>query len=215
MDDLNVAINRQPGGQQIGKKIKTFLSLPKAIFLILGIILLIELIYAVRVLIIPVPTPRPVNSAVNQVVTQHKAGRISLVASKKIYRVNEVVPVSVLVNTGGSMLDGVDLIVHFNPKILQATPAGLVKGKILDDYPTLAVDSNKGLISISGISNVKNGYEGTGLFALINLRAKAPGATSLTIDFQGKAVTTDSNLVESTTSKDILEQVDNLELNVQ
>lgn len=208
MDSLNVQVNDQLNKQFSGKT-KKFFTGPKIIFLILGLVLLIEVIYAVRVLTSNSPSPLP------QKTTVQSAGKISLNAPKVSYGVKEAVPVSVVIDTAGYVVEGVDLIVHFDPKILEASVSGLVKGTILEEYPAMSVDSAKGLISISGISSTQNGFTGKGQFATLNLRAKAPGKTSLTIDFKGKGQTADSNLVESATSKDILETVNNLEVNVQ
>lgn len=200
MDDLNIQKNNQ---------VKSFFSLPKFIFLILGLILLVELIYAIRVLILPSPLP------VGRIAIQSKVGKISLNAPKRAYRVNEVVPVVATVDTGSQTIDGVDLIIHYDPKILEATSGGLIKGRILEEYPAMTVDGSKGLIAISGITSLQNGFKGTGQFAIIKFKAKVAGRTFLAIDFKGKGFTTDSNLVEAVTSKDILEQVVNLELLVQ
>lgn len=168
-----------------------------------------ELIYAIRVLTLPAPLPA------GRIPMQPQVGKIALNAPRNTYRIGEVVPVTVTVDTGSRVVDGVDLIIHYDPKILEASSGGLLKGSILEEYPTMAIDSAKGLISISGISALQNGFKGKGLFATINLKAKIAGKTSLAIDFEGKGSTTDSNLVESSTSKDILEQVVNLELLVQ
>lgn len=208
MDNLKDQMNNQEDNQ-FRTQIKRFLSLPKSIFLVLGLILLVELIYAVRVLNLPTPLPA------GKAAIQSKVGKISLNAPTSAYRVNEVVPVTVIVDTGSRVVDGVDLIIHYDPKILEATSGGLLKGSILDEYPTMSADVSKGLISISGISSLQNGFKGTGQFATINFKAKVAGKTSLTIDFKGKGSTIDSNLVEAATSKDILEQVVNLELVVQ
>ncbi|MDO8573848.1 MAG: cohesin domain-containing protein [Candidatus Daviesbacteria bacterium] len=209
MDSLNVQVNDQLNKQFSGKT-KKFFTGPKIIFLILGLVLLIEVIYAVRVLTSNSPPPLPQKTTV-----QPPVGKISLNAPKTSYKINEAVPVSVLIDTAGYAVGGVDLIVRFDPKILEASVSGLVKGTILEEYPAMSVDSVKGLISISGISSTQNGFTGKGQFATLNLRAKASGKTSLTIDFNGKGQTADSNLVESATSKDILETVNNLEVNVQ
>lgn len=189
---------------------KKYFAGPKIIFAILGVILLAEVVYAVKVLVFSAPPPPPARKTG----IQKTAGRISLTTPKKIYKVNEIVPVSVIINTGGHAVDGVDLVVRFNPKSLEATPGGLVKSGIFDEYPLVALDKKTGLISISGVNSLKKGYQGTGQFAVLNLKAKLPGKTSVTIDFN-KGSTTDSNLVESGLSKDILEAVGNLELVVQ
>lgn len=188
---------------------KNFFSGPKIIFVILGIIILAEVIYAVKVLNSPTPPPPARRSAV---VTS--SGKISLNVSKRSYAVNEVVPVSVTLDSGGRNLAGADLIIQFDSKILEATPGSLTKGSIFDEYPLLSVDMKKGLLSVSGINSLRNGFKGVGQFVYVNFKAKAKGNTSLIIDFK-KNSTSDSNLVETGTSKDVLEVVNNLELSVQ
>lgn len=217
MDDLNVQINDQVAvNQQAPNALRDFITGPKVIFVILGIILLGEVIYAVRILTLPSGfSPIPLTAA------QSNVGKISLVAAKTSYSVNETIPVSVVVDTGGRSVNGVDLIVHYDPKVVEASPAGIVKGQIFDDYPAISINANQGLISISGIDNMNNSFNsnnltyGIGQFAIINLKAKTPGRVSLTVDFNGKGSTTDSNLVEITTAKDILEKVNNLELTIK
>lgn len=190
---------------------KNFLTIPRIIFAILGIIVLVELVYAVRVLTAPSPTP---SLSAQRIASQTLAGRISLFSPRKEFKVNETVPVSVIVETGSYAVGGIDLIVRFDPKILSVTAEGLTRGKIMDEYPLKSVDQAKGLISISGISNSQTGFTGTGEFAVINFKAKTAGQTSLTIDFK-KNTTTNSNLVEMNTFKNILDAVDNLEVVVQ
>lgn len=190
---------------------KKFFSGPKIIFIILGIIILVEVIYTVKVLNSPTPPATSVQKKAGIEITQ---GKISLITSKTTYKVNEAILVSVVVDTGGRSLDGIDLIARFDPKVLTATSGAIVRGQIFDEYPVLSVDPKNGLFSVSGINTLKNSFKGTGQFVLLNLTAKAPGKTTLTIDFQ-KGSTSDSNLVETGTSKDILEVVGNLELTVQ
>ncbi len=206
MDDLNSQMNNQ-------QKAKSVFSGPKIVFIILGVIIFGELIYAVRSLTVTSsPGTLPIFQPSPQ--SQNSVGKISLTVSKSDFSVNETVPVSVIIDTASNTVSGADLIIHYDPKVLDATAGGVLKGKIFDEYPFVSVDPKKGLISISGISNLKNSFKGKGEFALLNLRAKAVGKTSLLIDFK-KGSTTNSNLVDAATSKNILEQVDNLELNIQ
>ncbi len=195
-------------------KLKKLLSGPKIIFAILAVVLLVEAVYAVRNLtssaLIPVPPPLPTNKAA----AVPTGGRISLTAPQTPVKLGETVPVVVTADTGGHTIDGVDLIVRFDPKILEIPTGGLTKGKIMDEYPLISFDAKNGLVSISGISSLKNGFAGKGQFATINFKAKAPGTTSLIIDFL-KNSTSNSNLVELGTSKNILDAVDNLELTIQ
>lgn len=205
MDNLNVHVFDQTSSRP-GK----FKSLPKIIFLILGLVVLIEVILAAKTLIFSSQGVLPANN--NQVVEAQKVPKISLSTTSNSVKVNDAVAVDLQINTTGHEVSGADVIIQFDPKFLEV--GNLVKGNIFDQYPLLTADSKKGRISISGISDLKKGFTGQGLFATINLKAKVPGKTSLMINFK-KGLTTQSNLVESTTSKNILEQVDNLEMNIQ
>lgn len=208
MDNLNVYTNNQVNNQSGNRPGFS----PKIIFIILGVVILIEVVFAVKALTAPFPTPSsPPQSAVAK---QPSDARISLTSTRLNYAVGEIIKVVVAVNTGGRLIDGVDLIVRFNPQVLEIAPGGLSKGKIFSEYPLLSQDDKTGLISISGVSGVKESFTGQGEFAILTLKAKLPGRTTLAIDFQ-KGTTTTSNLVESATSKNILGNVDNLELNIQ
>lgn len=222
MDDLNTQIN----DQLINKPsagLRNLITGPKIIFVILGIILLGELVYAIRVLTQPAQVSPPPGTQAGVQVTP---GRISLVADKTIVSVKNTVSVSVVVDTGGHNINGADLIVHYDPKVLEATAGGVIKGTIFDEYPSVTINPAQGLIAISGIDSSSNSYNSNDAifkgpitpvvpFATLNLRAKASGKTQLTVDFKGKGSTTDSNLVEIGTARDILENVDNLELTVK
>lgn len=186
---------------------------PKIIFIILGIVVLVEIVIAVRNLTSPAATPlSQTNTNVSQAVSGE--AKISLVVSKNNFKAGDIVPVSVVIDTAGRLINGVDLIIQFDPKILDATDKDIIKGSLFDDYPMASVDSAKGLILISGISNAQKGIKVSGQFIAINLKAKAPGKTSLAIDFE-KGTTTHSNLVEQSTLSNILEKVDDLEINIQ
>ncbi len=204
MDNFNTEINDQV------KKTKSFLSGPKIVFVILGIIILAEVVYAVRALSTPVSPTAPVSKTTTVV----SPGKISLNTTKVSFTAGEMIPVSVMIDSGGRSLDGADLIVHFDPKMLEATSGALIVGSIFDEYPLLSVDAKKGLLSVSGVNSLRPGFKGIGQFITVNFRAKAKGNTSLTVDFI-KDSTSDSNLVEKGTSKDILEKVDNLDVNIQ
>lgn len=191
-------------------KLKKLFAGPKAIFAILGLILVVEVFYAASVLLSPSSSlPQPVPEEVNE----KTSGRISLSSDVQTVKVGETLRVSANIETGGHSIDGADLIVRYDPKILEATPGGLIKGEILDEYPLLSLDAKSGVISISGISSLRKGYEGSGEFAAILFKAKAPGKTEIEVDFE-KGSTTDSNLVENSASKDILDSVDNIEFNI-
>ncbi|MBI4035998.1 hypothetical protein HY383_03535 [Candidatus Daviesbacteria bacterium] len=213
MDNLDVQVFSQQNNQKKFDKVKNFLTIPRVVFSILGIIVLIEVISVVKVLITR-SSSVVTQTNNNQVSMVSTISKISLNTTKTSLRVGEVVPVTVVVDTGEKAVSGADLIVRFDLKVLEASGTAIIKGKIFDEYPLASVDVKNGLISISGISSLNKSFKGSGQFALINFKAKIPGKTSLTVDFK-KGSTTASNLVEAATSKNILEQVDNLELEIR
>lgn len=190
---------------------KNFFTVPKIIFAILGIVILIEVIFVIRSLTSSV-SPLPQIGSQAGVISN--SAKISLSTSKTNLRVGEIVPVAVVVDTGEKAVSGADLIIHFDLNVLEASGDAIIKGKIFDEYPLVSVDAKNGLISISGVSSLNKNFKGSGQFALINFKAKAPGKTSLTVDFK-KGSTTASNLVDASTSQNVLDNVDNLELEIQ
>lgn len=171
---------------------------------------MIELIFAIKTLTAPTP-PSPAAPSKSQPASVN----LSLEAVGQDFKVGEIVTVNVRVNTGGHPTDGIDLVLNFDPKILEASTASLIKTTIYPDYPQMRVDSKVGLVQISGISGVEGGtFKGEGVLATINFKAKAAGKTTLTIDYT-KGQTNDSNVVESATGLDILEGVNNLNLTIK
>lgn len=197
-----------------GEKVKKYFSGPKIIFAILGVVILIEVIYALKVLIAPTVTS-PASRSTPQNTATPSEGKISLSVPKLQFTKNEAVPVKILVDSGGRSLDGVDVLVRFDPELLEASSSSITRGEMFEEYPLMNVDIKKGLVSISGISSLGKSFKGPQAnLAVINFKAKKEGKAALTIDFQ-KGSTADSNLVETGSAKDILETVNNLELTVQ
>lgn len=213
MDNFNVQIFSQPNNQGWQTKIKKFLTVKKTIYTLLGIALLVEIIFAIKTFSTPA-APLPSNKVIKQQVSRSSNGKILLTTTKPNFKVTEVVPILVKVNTGIAQVSGIDLILKYDPKILEASAGAVVAGQLFDEYPVALVDNKKGLISVSGISNSKQSYKGEGKFASINFRAKAPGKTALTIDYK-EGSTSATNMVDAVSAKNILKQVYNLELNIQ
>ncbi len=203
MDNQNTQINNQQ------KKAKSLFSGPKIVFLILGAIIVLEIIYAIGVLRSPAaPSPEQQSLLPREVA-------LMLFSSKSQYKIGEVVAVLVQVDTGNRATEGVDLVLNFDPKVLEASQGAIVKGAIYPEYPQMKTDAKLGQIQISGISGLQGkSFKGQGNFATINFKAKAPGDVNLTVGFS-PGQTDDSNVVEALSGNDILETVANLNLAVQ
>jgi len=115
------------------------------------------------------------------------------------------------VDTGGAQTDGTDAIVRFDPTRVSATQ--ISPGTIYNDYPGTNIDAT-GKITISGLASVSAPFSGSGTLASVdfNVPSAAPtGATAVTFDFDPNdpSKTTDSNVVERNTVRDVLSNVTN------
>lgn len=178
---------------------------PKALFVVLGVVIAAEVIFAIRTLTQPTPAPLPRAKEVSIVAS------ISLASNKTNYSVGDSVPIIIKVDTGGHKTAGSDVILHFDPKALEASgAASFVKGVIYKDYPHLEV-SSKGRVAVSGIGPADANFSGAGVLSTVNLKAKAKGVTKVTVEFTPPS-STDSNILDSESSQDILEKVEDLNL---
>lgn len=195
-----------PSGTGFKLPFKNLLHGPKLIFVILGLVLLAELLYGIKMFRQVTPPPpakiQPISGA-----------KLVLISPKKVYTVGDLVPVTIRVATGGRAVDGVDVLLKYDAKVLEATSGGIKKGVIFSEYPLLSVDQKTGLVRISGIGPTKS-FSGIGVLATINFTGRSAGDVKLTFDFEPNS-TSDSNVVEARTTKDILEQVFNLDLTVR
>lgn len=147
-------------------------------------------------------------------------GELSLTSEKTDYKVGDTVPVTVKVYTGGFPTLGTDVVVKYDPNILELGSAtSLVSGDAYPEYPSKNFDQKTGMVTISGISAL-NGKEFSGLadFATINFKAKATGTANISFDF-APGGTADSNIiklgVENAPSVDILSKVSDLRVNIK
>ena len=94
-----------------------------------------------------------------------------------------------------------------------ATESPVAIGKIYNEYPVNELDQKNGLITVSGISSLTGGVIPNGVFGTILFQAKAAGNAKIFLEFT-KNSTNDTNLTDSKTSTDVLEEVKNLDLKI-
>lgn len=183
----------------------------KTIFVILGLVVAAEFVWASRTLF---------NSSTQVVPEQQKVSApvaaISLTTNVTSVKVGDKFTISINLSSN-KKTDGTDLVIFYDPKVLSLDiPSGknpLILGSIYKDYPLNALDARNGKITVSGITDQKGGTLANGIFGSLEFTAKQVGKTTISLDFTpGK--TTDSNVIENPTGKDILGSVNNLEINI-
>lgn len=145
-----------------------------------------------------------------------KSATFSLETGEASTRVGSQVVVSVNLSSN-SLTDGADLIVTYDPTYLKVNTdvqkSPLKIGSLYDSYPYNVVDEKIGKIAVSGITTKSGGILGNGLFGTLTFSTLKAGQTEIKIDFT-KGSTTDSNVTENSTAKDLLSEVKNLKVNI-
>ncbi len=181
----------------------------KIIFIILGVILVIELILGIR----SIMTNQSTGSSQSVVRKVPLKGTITLTADKTEVNVGDKVTLTIIV-TSPVAVDGVDLVAKYDPKILSASDNSIHTGTIFPQYPLSKIDS-AGFLRISGISNPNTArFAGKGVFATVDFKAVKSGKAEISVVFtQGS--TTDSNIIGAANEKPLLEEAGKLEVTVK
>ena len=195
-------------------KLRSGLLTRKNLLVLVGIVLVLEFTWAVWKLTKPVAAPKPASNQRATIMTASLTS-ILLQAPKTQLKIGEQITVGINISSKKAT-DGTDIILIYDPKILTVVPINGVPvalGTIYNDYPVNSVDEKTGRITISGITSTSGGVIPQGLFGQVTFRAKATGSTKIAVDF-AKGKTTESNVIETKTAIDILDEVRNLDLNI-
>ena len=128
---------------------------------------------------------------------------------------------TVMLNTNSTDTSGVGSIIHFNPQYLSVK--NIVSGKLFGLYPAKEANNYLGEVKISGVSfDPANGkpskaFSGQGKFATIEFLVKPVSKKELlevSFEFLNQGNTTDSNIMDAKTAKDILSKVENCQLEI-
>lgn len=140
--------------------------------------------------------------------------KVELTSDKNQVKIGEEFTVSINI-VSDYLTDGVDLIINFDPELLSVETAGedkapVVLGALYQDFPVNKIEAGK--ITVSGITDGE-GVLANGLFGSVIFKTKKAGQTSVGLDFQ-KDNTTDTNVIEKGTGKDILMDVKNVNITI-
>lgn len=119
--------------------------------------------------------------------------------------------IAIELDTASAQTDGTDAVIIYDPNYFTTAIANITNGTIYQDYPGNTVDTSQNKVSISGLAQVQQPFTGKGTLATIKFQVPqtAPlGTTQLKFDFDpaNPTKTTDSNVVERGTVKDVLTQ---------
>lgn len=201
---------------------KNKLLTARNIFIFLGIIIAAELVYGLFLINRQsattsnnTPADIPGGGGILNLPVAPEVGKgvLVLLADKKEVQIGEIVSVSVQVNSP-AVTEGVDVVAKFDPALLSAIDGDVHPGTIFSRYPLASVDP-AGIVRISGIATPGTiGFSGKDIFAIVNFKALEKGVAKITLDFTPGS-TADSNIVDSESSKDLLEEVGNLEITIK
>lgn len=196
----------------------------KRIFVVLSAIILIEAVWAVWSLSKnqlkreQSETQPPVQTSTVVEKPRLSSATLALQTASTQVEVGQEIPVDVVLDTDGALVDGVDAIISFDSALLNVQPVTVdgksvpVKvGVLFNDYPQNALED--GQITLSGISD-STGYSGKGILGTIVFKAIKQGSASVKIEYSPDD-TIESNVILSRAAKDILGNVLDLALDIK
>ncbi len=114
--------------------------------------------------------------------------------------------VGILVDSGAKSIDGVDVVISFDPTAAQVVETKINPTTLLPEVPLNKVDNATGKIRFSALTFEAKPVAGIlGMFAFKPLKK---GEVNFSFDFT-PGVTTDSNIAEHATAADVLGKVTN------
>ncbi len=186
-------------------------NMPKLIYGLIILVIVIQLVWAVRTII----NGRYTASAAPQIKNASFGSVVLSNPNTKQVLVNSTVTTNIRINTGGHGTDSTDLIIKFNPAVLEASPSSFfTSGNAYREYILTEVDNKTGTIRLIGATPPNTeGFVGIGNFGTLNFRAKAVGNSPLTVTLN-KNSTAESNMVDTLSGNNILEQTFNTDVQV-
>jgi hypothetical protein len=140
--------------------------------------------------------------------------KLSLLSPKGSFNLRESVELTIELSTVTTEVEGVDVELTYDNSSLEASKSAITAGNIFPEYPIIEVIPTQGKIRISAISDVNQNFTGTGSLAKIVFKPKKIGVTEVKFDFTAGS-TTDTNVVNSKMSEDLLKEVKNISLEIK
>lgn len=107
---------------------------------------------------------------------QEKA-EIWLLPTKIEINRNQTVEIKVFLNTNQQEINGVNLVLKYDPQLIEIEENIIKPGPIFDYYRDRLVDEEKGIIRLSSSGK----FKGEGTFATFKIKGKKPGEGKITV----------------------------------
>lgn len=122
------------------------------------------------------------------------------------FSAGQAYPVGIVVDSVGKSIDGVDVVISYDPTKVQIVGGKVNPSNVLPEVPLNTVDSTKGKIRFSALTFDPKPL--TGIVGTFSFKPLTKGEVNFTIDFTSGA-TTDSNIAEHGSAVDVLSGVTN------
>ncbi len=121
---------------------------------------------------------------------------LSLSPQKEESKIGNIFPVEILLDTKDFEIDGVDVFLKYDPKILEISGkegSRIRIGNIFENFMGSEINKETGLIKFSALSKPKEKFQGQGKIATINFKSLEEGMTKISFIFE-RGLTTDTNV---------------------
>lgn len=190
-------------------------NIVKILFIVMGVLIVGELAWAAYTLTRPLPVAQESTTVAKTVASPTPSPTPTASLSFQgptTATVGATIKVDVILKSS-EPTDGADALIKYDPAMLTAQAP--TAGTLYQEYPSRTVDAKNGLVVLSGLtSQGSTGFSGTGTLGTLTFKALKAGQTTLSIDYTAGA-TTESNVIGSGISKDILTGTEPLTITVK
>lgn len=153
--------------------------------------------------IISQPPLSPNTKVLPTVVKSPLVGKISLQSSSYNYKAGDTGELTVLFEAAGMKLDGIDIVLRYDPGIINV--AGFSEGKYFKLYPRKDIDNSLGIVKVIALEPAASStLDGSKVeLGVIHFMAKNTGSTGVNFDFIS-GTTGKTSLTQQGTSQNIL-----------
>ncbi len=187
------------------------------IFILLGVVIVLELVWALSSVWKNQPVTEILNIPKQSIVQTVIPTSISLESNKDQVEVGEVFTLRINLSSDKKSY-GSDVVITYDPQYLTVQKTADEKSAVkistlYDEVPFNTVDEKLGQVRVSAISNKEGGELAQGELGTVDFIAKKIGNTKIQLEFV-EGSTSDTNILDSSTGEDILVNVKNLNITI-